>query len=107
MIISLYIVGLKKNMSFLIVTWTERESAIGLWQQITINPTNIFINLKLQCIFTIIKVPFFILNVPPYIFALIDYRSDNKLIKFYIIANKIKIMYTTSRKCTIDVKFTV
>lgn len=53
------------------------------------------------------KVPFFILNVPPYIFALIDYRSDNKLIKFYIIANKIKIMYTTSRKCTIDVKFTV
>lgn len=53
------------------------------------------------------KSTLFILNVPPYIFALIDYRSDNKLVKFYIIANKIKIMYTTSRKCTIDVKFTV
>lgn len=53
------------------------------------------------------KSTLFILNVPPDIFALIDYRSDNKLIKFYIIANKIKIMYTTSRKCTIDVKFTV
>lgn len=46
--------------------------------------------------------------MPHYIFALIDYRSDNKLIKFYIIANKIEIMYTTSWKCTIiDVKFTV